>query len=73
MWLAGDKMREGYVAVSAAGRHVSIHFSDEDFVQTLGRRLPACRTGKRCISVKYGDEDSYAAVKAAVAAFFPRQ
>lgn len=73
MWLAGGRMREGYVAVSAAARHFSVHFSDEDFVQELGHRLPGCRTGKRCINVKYGDADSFAAVKAAVADFLHGQ
>ncbi len=58
MWLLGKKMYEGYVAVSAAKSHFSIHFSDEEFLNRLADSLPACKKGKRCINIKYGDEQS---------------
>ena len=51
-------MNEGYVAVSAAKNHFSIHFSDEEFLNRLAVSLPACKKGKRCINIKYGDEQS---------------
>lgn len=35
MWLVNTKMKEGYVAVSAAKNHFSIHFSDEAIVARL--------------------------------------
>lgn len=69
MWLVGKKMREGYVAVSAAGNHFSIHFSDEEFLHRLAERLPSCKTGKRCINIRYGDIQSYAIVKESIAGF----
>ena len=40
MWLIGKKMSEGYVAVSAAKNHFSIHFSDEEFLNRLAESLP---------------------------------
>ena len=43
MWLLGKKMYEGYVAVSAAKAHFSIHFSDEEFLNRLAESLPACK------------------------------
>ena len=46
MWLVGKKMNEGYVAVSAAKNHFSIHFSDEEFLNRLAVSLPACKKGK---------------------------
>ena len=58
MWLVRKKMNEGYVAVSAAKSHFSIHFSDEAFLNRLAVSLPACKKGKRCINIKYGDEQS---------------
>lgn len=58
MWLVRKKMNEGYVAVSAAKNHFSIHFSDEAFLNRLADSLPACKKGKRCINIKYGDEKS---------------
>lgn len=66
MWLAGKKMRDGYVAISAAKKHFSIHFHDEEFVKKLGKRLPACKTGKRCINIKYNDDESYREVKESI-------
>ena len=58
MWLVRKKMNEGDVAVSAAKSHFSVHFSDEAFLNRLAESLPACKKGKRCINIKYGDEQS---------------
>ena len=66
MWLMGKKMNEGYVAVSAAKNHFSIHFSDEEFLNRLAERLPACKKGKRCINIPYGDEKSLHAVEESI-------
>ena len=63
MWLVGKKMYDGYVAVSAAKSHFSIHFSDEEFLNRLAESLPICKKGKRCINIKYGDEQSLCAVE----------
>ena len=70
MWLLGKKMYEGYVAISAAKAHFSIHhFSDEEFLNRLAERLPACKKGKRCINIKYGDEKSLYAVEESISDF----
>lgn len=69
MWLVGKKMNEGYVAVSAAKNHFSVHFSDEAFLNRLAESLPACKKGKRCINIKYGDEESLHAVEASIRDF----
>lgn len=69
MWLLGKKMNEGYVAISAAKAHFSIHFSDEEFLNRLSDRLPACKKGKRCINIKYGDEVSLHAVEKSIGDF----
>ena len=69
MWLLGKQMKDGYVAISAAKNHFSIHFSDEKFVERLAEKLPACKKGKRCINVKYGDETSFSAVKESIRDF----
>ena len=66
MWLLGKKMNEGYVAISAAKNHFSIHFSDEEFLNHLAESLPACKKGKRCINIKYGDKPSLHAVEASL-------
>ena len=69
MWLVGKKMNEGYVAVSAAKSHFSIHFSDEVFLNRLAESLPACKKGKRCINIKYGDDQSLHAVEECISDF----
>lgn len=69
MWLLGKKMNEGYVAVSAAKNHFSVHFSDEAFLNRLAESLPACKKGKRCINIQYGDEASLHAVEASIRDF----
>ena len=69
MWLVGKKMNEGYVAVSAAKNHFSVHFSDEAFLNRLAESLPACKKGKRCINIPYGDEASLRAVEERIGDF----
>ena len=66
MWLVGKKMNEGYVAVSAAKNHFSIHFSDEEFVDHLAELLPSCKREKQCINLKYGDEQALAIAKESI-------
>jgi len=63
MWWAGTKMYDGYVAVSAAKKHYSIHFHDENYLSKMKEVLPNCTFGKRCINVKYGDEHTISVVK----------
>ncbi|MCB2294229.1 DUF1801 domain-containing protein [Clostridium algoriphilum] len=69
MWWAGPKMYNGYVAVSAAKKHYSIHFHDENYLYKLKEALPNCTFGKRCINVKYGDEHAISIVKQAVSQY----
>ena len=69
MWLVGKRMNEGYVAVSAAKSHFSIHFSSEEFVDHLAELLPSCKRGKQCINIKYGDEQSLRAVEESIRDF----
>ena len=62
-------MNEGYVAVSAAKNHFSVHFSDEAFLNRLAEGLPTCKKGKRCINIQYGDETSLHAVEESIGDF----
>jgi uncharacterized protein YdhG (YjbR/CyaY superfamily) len=70
MWRAGSKMYDGYVAVSAAKKHYSIHFHEENYINQLKEELPDCSFGKRCINVKYGDEHTISVVKQKVSQYF---
>lgn len=66
MWWTGAKMYDGYVAISAAGKHYSIHFCEESYLQRLKEILPDCSFGKRCVNIKYGDKPSVSAVRQSV-------
>ena len=63
MWWTGRKMYDGYVAISSASKHYSVHFYDESYISKLKELLQACSFGKRCINIKYGDEASASVVK----------
>lgn len=69
MWFMGKKMNEGYIGISAAKNHFSIHFSNEEFVTNLANELPTCKNGKRCINIKYTDKEAYSKVKESIAHF----
>ncbi len=73
MWLAGEKMRDGYIGVSGAKRHFSVHFSEEQMIEELREMLPGCKTGKRCINIGYGDTETIEAVKQKVREFMERK
>lgn len=62
-------MNEGYVAISAAKAHFSIHFSDKELLNRLADGLPDCKKGKRCNNIKYGDEQSFHAVEESISDF----
>jgi uncharacterized protein YdhG (YjbR/CyaY superfamily) len=70
MWWIGTKIYNGYVAVSAAKKHYSTHFLDEEYLTKLSAILPNCTFGKRCVNIKYGDNESDALVKQGVREYF---
>ncbi len=54
MWKRVKKMSDGYVAISVAKQHYTIHFSDEEFVEELSSMF---KCGKRCASIPYDNKD----------------
>lgn len=70
MWWIGMKMYDGYVGISNAKKHYSIHFHDEEYISNMKKSLPSCGFGKRCINIKYGDEQSISVVKQNVKDYF---
>lgn len=70
MWWAGAKMYNGYVAISAAKAHYSIHFHDEECLLSLSNMLVGCSFGKKCVSMKYDDEKSAVLVKQKAKEYF---
>jgi len=70
MWWAGAKIYDGYVAVSAAKAHYSVHFHDEQCMQALSTILTGVAFGKRCVKIRYGDEKSAMLVMQSVKEYF---
>jgi len=70
MWWAGAKMYNGYVAVSTAKAHYSIHFHDEECLSSLSNILDGCTFGKRCVNIKYEDRESANIVRQKVKEYF---
>ena len=66
MWKFGTKLYDGYVAVSAAKKHFSVHFYDVSVISCLSEQLSGCTFGKRCVNIRYRDDDSFAAVMESV-------
>lgn len=70
MWWVGEKMYDGYVAISAAKKHYSVHLHNENYLLKMKQVLPNCGFGKRCINIKYGDEQAISVVKQIVQDYF---
>ena len=70
VWWAGKKLYDGYIGISAARAHYSIHFGEETYIAKLKEALPDSSFGKRCVNVKYGDESAITVVKKYVKEYF---
>jgi uncharacterized protein YdhG (YjbR/CyaY superfamily) len=70
MWWAGPKMYDGYVAISPAKKHFSIHFHEENYLLKLQKELPDCNFGKKCVNIRYDDEQSFQIVRQNVKEYF---
>jgi len=70
MWWAGAKIYNGYVAVSAAKSHYSVHFHDEQRLRSLSAVLTGVAFGKRCVNIRYTDEKSTILVMQSVREYF---
>jgi len=70
MWWAGTKMYDGYIAISAAKKHFSIHFHDARCLYMLQRDLPGRKFGQKCVNIAYGDDQALEAVKRTIKACF---
>lgn len=70
MWLFAQKMKDGYLGISAAAKHYSVHFSNEMFIQQLQQEMPHLKFGKRCINIPYHDLSANEMIKQKIILFF---
>lgn len=66
MWFFHEKMKDGYIAISCATKHFSIHFSNEEYIIELINRYPSLKFGTRCANIKYSDTLGKAQIKEAI-------
>lgn len=62
-------MYDGYVGISVAQKHFSIHFHSEEQILQMKQELRNCRYGKQCVKIQYNDEASITLVKKYVMAY----
>ena len=63
MFRFADSYLKGYVMVTAAAKHVSVHALEFDLVAATKQRIPGAFGGKGCVSVKYANTDAKPALK----------
>ena len=59
MWWFKDKMRDGYVGVSATKSRFTLHVSSESYVKDIEKERPELKYGKQCVSISYKREDDF--------------
>ena len=59
MWWFKDKMRDGYVGVSATKSRFTLHVSSESYVKEIEKERPELKYGKQCVSISYKREDDF--------------
>lgn len=59
MWWLKEKMKDGYVGISASKSRFTLHFSSEAFTRSVEKERPDLKYGKQCVSIGYKDEEDY--------------
>lgn len=59
MWWVKEKMKDGYVGVSASKSRFTLHFSSEAFTRSVEKERPDLKYGKQCVSIGYKNEEDY--------------
>ena len=59
MWWFKEKMKDGYVGVSATKSRFTLHFSSESYVRDIEKERPDLTYGKQCVSISYKREDDF--------------
>ena len=59
MWWFGEKMKDGYVGVSATKSRFTLHVSSESYVRDIEKERPELKYGKQCVSISYKTEEDF--------------
>ena len=59
MWWFKEKMKDGYVGVSATKSRFTLHVSSESYVRDIEKERPELKYGKQCVSISYKTEEDF--------------
>ena len=59
MWWFKEKMKDGYVGVSATKSRFTLHVSSESYVRDIEKERPELNYGKQCVSISYKTEEDF--------------
>ena len=59
MWWFKEKMKDGYIGVSATKLRFTLHLSSEPYIREIEKDRPDLKYGKQCISISYNKEEDF--------------
>ena len=59
MWWFKEKMKDGYIGVSATKLRFTLHLSSEPYIREIEKDRPDLKYGKQCVSMSYKTEEDF--------------
>lgn len=59
MWWFKEKMKDGYIGVSATKLRFTLHLSSEPYIREIEKDRPDLKYGKQCVSISYNKEEDF--------------
>ena len=59
MWWFKEKMKDGYIGVSATKLRFTLHLSSEPYIRETEKDRPDLKYGKQCVSISYNKEEDF--------------
>ena len=59
MWWFKEKMKDGYIGLSATKLRFTLHLSSEPYIREIEKDRPDLKYGKQCVSISYKTEEDF--------------
>ena len=59
MWWFKEKMKDGYIGVSATKLRFTLHLSSEPYIREIEKDRTDLKYGKQCVSISYNKEEDF--------------
>ena len=59
MWWFKQKMKDGYIGVSATKLRFTLHLSSEPYIREIEKERPDLKFGKQCVSISYNKKEDF--------------